>query len=345
MDMLVSSALEPGSSLPSFFEMFMARQIQLSLKPAARHGHGALASRWTRLHRLSPWFDEAYMILTLIVEGHFLANHDCLLAESFYGLRRCRYQAAGDGLGGDAHASFSRNGAGAGSEDRLRGRDRRVVLLVTALVPYVLAKLEGAYLRREAVKRPYAGPACTSTCDSARGDQEGGEVRPRDTAPSALHDDRQPGQRLGQARDSGGALERTPVALEPREGILEGLRRHLLSLRRLFFQVYPLLHLSYEGTHLAYQWTYLFRGSAYFSPELHLMGMVVRRSSPSDWEATSPPARGARAGVGTGAGGGAGGGSVLNRLLDRAGRYGRVALVAAVVGFKIMEWWTAMEAQ
>lgn len=32
-------------------------------------------------------------------------------------------------------------------------------------------------------------------------------------------------------------------------------------------------------------------------------------------------------------------------LGDRLGQYGRIALVAAVVGFKIVEWWTRVEAQ
>ncbi|CAN0038173.1 unnamed protein product, partial [Choristocarpus tenellus] len=125
--------------------MFMARQIQLSLKPAARHGHGALAARWPQLYRFTPWFDEAYALLMVLVEGHYLADHDCLLAESFYGLRRCRYQVPSDGLHEDAHVAFTRNGAGAGSEHNLRGRDRRKALLVAVLLPYILAKMEAAH--------------------------------------------------------------------------------------------------------------------------------------------------------------------------------------------------------
>lgn len=39
MDMLVSSALDADSSLPSFFELFMTQQVEQSLKPAARHAH------------------------------------------------------------------------------------------------------------------------------------------------------------------------------------------------------------------------------------------------------------------------------------------------------------------
>lgn len=40
MDLLVSSAMEVDSSLPSFFEMFMTQQVEQSLKPAVRHAHG-----------------------------------------------------------------------------------------------------------------------------------------------------------------------------------------------------------------------------------------------------------------------------------------------------------------
>lgn len=53
--------------------------------------HSALATRWPRLHRLSPWFDEVFLVASLLVESRFLASHTCLLSESFYGLRRCRY--------------------------------------------------------------------------------------------------------------------------------------------------------------------------------------------------------------------------------------------------------------
>lgn len=53
--------------------------------------HSALAARWPTLHRMSPWFDEAYLALSVLVEARFLANNSCLLSESFYGLRRCRY--------------------------------------------------------------------------------------------------------------------------------------------------------------------------------------------------------------------------------------------------------------
>lgn len=51
----------------------------------------ALAARWPQLHRLNRWFDEGYLVLALLVESRFLAKQSCLMSESFYGLRRCRY--------------------------------------------------------------------------------------------------------------------------------------------------------------------------------------------------------------------------------------------------------------
>lgn len=68
MDMLVSSALETDSSLPSFFEMFMTQQVELSLKPAARHAH-----RLVGRHNSSPLvvvhfllFDVAHALWLLV---------------------------------------------------------------------------------------------------------------------------------------------------------------------------------------------------------------------------------------------------------------------------------------
>lgn len=58
---------------------------------AMRHCISALAVRWPSLHRISPWFDEAFLAFSVLVEARFLSNHSSLLSESFYGLRRCRY--------------------------------------------------------------------------------------------------------------------------------------------------------------------------------------------------------------------------------------------------------------
>lgn len=79
MDMLVSSALEADSSLPSFFEMFMTQQVEQSLKPAARHAHRCAAS------------------VCAFGKGHLLCNFMQQEFKSFPGCH-CFQTAVGDGF-------------------------------------------------------------------------------------------------------------------------------------------------------------------------------------------------------------------------------------------------------
>jgi peroxin-12 len=261
MDLLASSVLD-SSPLPSFFEMVMTRQIELSLRPAARHVLVAFANRAPFLFGLVDRFDEVYFALSAVVEARFLGDHDCLLGESFYGLRRSTLSPrrstptamAGDGL---EVMSVARP---------LTQRDRRKSLLLAVLLPYLKGKLDAAHTK-----------------------------------------------------------------LSEREN--EGRHEEPARLRRLFLLLYPLLHLTYEGSFLIYQWLYLFRRTVHFNPLLALTGQVVRRSKLEDF--ATPATSGDSVGAG----------SLISRLGDKASRYGRWALVAAVVAFKVMEWWTAVEAE
>ncbi|CAM9976113.1 unnamed protein product [Ectocarpus sp. 8 AP-2014] len=375
MDMLASSALEADSSLPSFFEMFMTQQVEQSLKPAARHAHSALALRWPSLHRLSPWFDEAFLGLSLLVEAKFLSNHSSLLSESFYGLRRCRYgpksgppgpptpQPASSDAEHDAHVAFDLNGAGYGQGQGLRARDRRKALLMTAALPYLLAKLDAGH-ERSLAARAYGGlprptpqdeePAVDGAATAAR---RNSSVRGNNTD-DGVHGGGDGGVGAGRGGAGESRSSRRGFSGSARRARVEA-RRRFLALRQLFFQVYPLLRASYEGSCLVYQWLYLFRRSAFFSPALRLTGMVVRRATIEDWQedaevaaavaaatAVADPSASTAAGgpSGEGAGGGGGGGDG-GSLGDRVARYGRVLLITAVVAFKIVEWWNRVESQ
>lgn len=55
--------------------------------------------------------------------------------------------AAPSGPAEDAHFAFERNGAGYGPGQRLRARDRRKALLIAAVLPYLLAKLDAGHER------------------------------------------------------------------------------------------------------------------------------------------------------------------------------------------------------
>lgn len=54
----------------------------------------------------------------------------------------------------DAHVSFDLNGAGYGSGQGLRARDRRKALLTAALLPYLLAKLDAGHERYDEAVSP-----------------------------------------------------------------------------------------------------------------------------------------------------------------------------------------------
>lgn len=77
--------------------------------------------------------------------------------------------------------------------------------------------------------------------------------------------------------------------------------------------------------------------------------MVVRRATMEDSEEDAQAAAAAAAEKAAGAAKteheGVGVASGSSSLGESLARYGRVMLVAAVVGFKIAEWWTSVEAQ
>ncbi|CAM9778881.1 unnamed protein product [Phaeothamnion confervicola] len=349
MEMLVSSALDPGSALPSFFEMFMTHQIQLSLKPAVRHVIGALVLRIPALWPLARRFEEAYLLLSLAVEGQFLAQHDCLMVESFYALGRSRL--ARHGPSGGSSSANSRGGHRLGAADahaainladfvRLTARDRRKALLIAVLLPYAKARLDALHAQcvarsREATAAGSAGSIAGAAGAAAVAAFEGGAAGGNSNGG-------------GSTSTAAGAAQLAAVAVRRRLAAASAA-----TAAQLFVSAYPCVHACYEGAFLAYHWLYLFGRSAYFSPALHAVGQVVRRSTAAaadddgafSGEASSGAIGGSGSSVGGGGGGSEGEGAGLPTLGDKALRYGRAALVAAVVLFKVMEWWTAVEAR
>lgn len=136
----MSSVLDPESPLPSFFEMFMTHQIQLSLKPALGHVLSALSGRLPFLSSALFRLDETYLLLSLAIEGKMLGQQDCLLAESLYGLRRSR-------IARDGWSRIQSKGGvvDPGVMSSLTARDRRKALLLAVAIPYLKAKLDAAH--------------------------------------------------------------------------------------------------------------------------------------------------------------------------------------------------------
>jgi peptidoglycan/xylan/chitin deacetylase (PgdA/CDA1 family) len=84
------------------------------------------------LHAVSH-FDEAYLALSLAVEGHMLGAHDCLLSESLYGLKRANFDTS-------SWPAEQRDVAAAmpyAHMAPLTQRDRRKTLLLEAVLPYL----------------------------------------------------------------------------------------------------------------------------------------------------------------------------------------------------------------
>lgn len=241
---------------PSFFEVFMQDRIDQSLKPAARHVAVVLAERFPRLLFLLERFDEAFALLSLLLERHYLNKNDALLAESLYGFRRARYPAA-EAMAGVDHnggsGSGNSNGTGMGA---LTPADRRRALALTVLAPYAKAKLDALYNKWSAALPP--APSSSSS----------GSSRARRAARQQM------GRRLGGGdgdEDEGQEQE------EEQEQEELGVR-----LRRAFVAMYPLLHASYEGSYFVYQWAYLLGRTKYYSPLLHLAGQALRRVTRED---------------------------------------------------------------
>jgi hypothetical protein len=105
--------------------------------------------------------------------------------------------------------------------------------------------------------------------------------------------------------------------------------------------VYPFLAGAHEGARFAYQLFYLLGKSPYFSPELHLAGLVVSRVSGPDLAAAARRTAAARVmrlqRARTGGGGALGRGLREGwvRMTDAVNEHTRSALILAVFGYKV----------
>lgn len=117
-----------------------------------------------------------------------------------------------------------------------------------------------------------------------------------------------------------------------------------------FLKVYPWVNAAHEGSKFFYQLIYLVGKSPYFSPELHLLGLVVARVSGQD-AAAAAQQRDARHTARLSRARGGPGGSLLSllrvawvRATTAVGEHTRSALILTVFAFKVrnplrwMQW-------
>ncbi len=108
---------------------------------------------------------------------------------------------------------------------------------------------------------------------------------------------------------------------------------------RLFLAAYPYVASAHEGARFAYQLLYLLGRSPYYSPELHALRLTVARASAADAAAAAAAAAAGRAARAARLGGGLA--ARLAAAGDAAADHVRGALILAVFGYKLLEWWYA----
>ncbi len=106
---------------------------------------------------------------------------------------------------------------------------------------------------------------------------------------------------------------------------------------RAFIAAYPYVASAHEGARFAYQLLYLLGRSPYYSPELHALRLTVARASAADAAAAASATVAGRAARAARLGGGLA--ARLAAAGDAAADHARGALILAVFGYKLLEWW------
>ncbi|KJE93899.1 hypothetical protein CAOG_04617 [Capsaspora owczarzaki ATCC 30864] len=125
----------------------------------------------------------------------------------------------------------------------LSSSDRRKSLFFLAVLPYLKTKLDALFLKHNAAVRQHAASATAAAAS---------------LSPSiSVHQDGNQPQPFAQSQSPS-------------------------SLVRVFTFIYPFVHLTWEASHFVCQMLYLFDETAYYSPELFLAGLRLRRLTAMD---------------------------------------------------------------
>ncbi|KAL7589205.1 peroxisome biogenesis protein 12 [Lactuca sativa] len=287
-------------SRPTFFEMSAAQQLPSSLRAALTYSIGVLALRRPFLHKVLDYEDEFFAALTLILETHSLRTTDASFAESLYGLRRRAV---------NIHMKKEDLRMETGNRSQHSGiRKHQKLLSVVFLVvlPYLKSKLHSIYNKeREAALQASLWGNVNETFD---------EMDTSFASTSSLD---------------------THTELSVRTQFRKRMHKIVAT-------CYPWVHAGSEGLSFAYQLLYLLDATGFYSPGLHALGLHVCRATGQELMDTSsriskirsnererlrgPPWVKAVQGVLLTCG---------YAVLD----YAQTGLIAAVFGFKMMEWW------
>lgn len=264
----------PEPDRPTYFELVAADRLMPSLKAALIYSLAVLAQRRPSLHYLLDYGDEAFAILTLLLERHSLLSRDASFAESLYGLKRS-YTPPDSVLPAKPGASSQVNGD-TDSKGGIPPRARLLSLIFLVGLPYVKGKFDDAF----------GTPTRNASLDDLGAveiDNEELQVELREevsvrgwdepsTADSALAD------------SSTRSIAHKLLSL-----LLRAYRITRALGKRVLKQLYPYLHAIYEGTNFGYSVVYLLMDGEYFSWPLHILGQRISRASPDDLVLVPPP--------------------------------------------------------
>ena len=292
-----------ASTRPTFFELVAAERLGASLRDALAYALGTLANAGAPAlaHAALDRGDEVFAVLSLLAEAKAFASGDGGVAESVYGLQRVPRTLTPERLGADGRY-------------RIDTTQRVMSALLLAFGPYVKSKCAAAH---EALAPDYYADARRRHRARRHRAFDGAESRAL-----AMTDD-----------------ELAIVARErARKPGVSG------ALTRAFVAAYPTANAMMEtATFVA--WTgYLLGRWNINDPTLMLVDCYIARALPSELEANVRELEAIRArqiqraaGMGHPAARVAGVGAlrVKNFVMD----YAQSALIAAVIGFKLTEWW------
>jgi len=349
--------VDAGDSRPTFFELVATDRLVPSLRAALVYSLRTLAERRPGVTRILDHEAEAFALLMLLVEAHSFATSDGSLAEGLYGLQRVRLGARGGdgergGRGGrGGRAAVARGGLlrsgdddggnGARRSRRIGGKQRLLSVLVLVGLPYAREKLDALYVRLSgAVGAGSRGALGSTIAEAILGDHEPPGRSSRDEGARDGDDDDARGGR--RARGGSSPTPAAPSSSASASAVSGASVR--AGAAAAFVRAYPWIHAGWEAVVFWCWLRYLLKDGRTHDPSLATLRLAVVRASPSEMTVRRARVESARA-------------SRLNRLSSspswmtrvvgptalRAGHFAldhaQGGLMAAVVGFKLLEWW------
>lgn len=306
-----------GSSLtrdsPTFFEMLAAERLMNTLQDAISYGLSVYGQRSDVCRRLLENEDDLFFLIRVILESHALRSYNASFAEHVYGLRRvpCGYPSSSpssSSVGGEKGVSL------------LTTRQKNMSVILMTLAPFLRAKLMKMYTR-------YTASRSSSTSTPS-------EQHPRVSWKNVV-------DAVSRKRQSSNTT-RMMQCITAIETIGLYCRQHAKS---LCIQAVPWLHTSAHMVDLSYKLLYLLDKSPYYSPAHHFIGIRVAQLSSDDIARNRHEKMVHRQ-------------SMLDsiqqstalrpikllrigslRIKHYVSDHTTTALILAVFGFKVLEWW------